>query len=66
MIGEVFALFMELSDQYGTSMLCGVFSSREGAQKAEERIRRRRTYIRVLPLDELDLKEMSRNTGDWW
>ena len=49
----VFLLFEEVSDQYGTSEIAGVFTSEANAKAAQDRIRDRRSWVSPWPLDEL-------------
>lgn len=46
---ELFALFEEVSDQYGTSVLVGIYDSKEMAEA--NRSKKSRCYIRVLELN---------------
>jgi hypothetical protein len=50
---EIFVLFCEVSDQYGTDRIRGVFATDEDARTAERKITDRRTYVRVMCLGQL-------------
>jgi hypothetical protein len=47
----VYLVYVEKSDQYGTSEVAGVYSSRERAEAAETIIRRRRTFVKEFNVD---------------
>lgn len=46
-----FLVYREISDQYGTSEVVGVYSSRLKAEEAAELITTRRTFIRSFKVD---------------
>lgn len=48
---NVHVLFMETSDQYGTSQPAGVYSSVDAAQMARTMIRTSRSYVKAFTLD---------------
>jgi hypothetical protein len=47
---HLYVLFVEVSVQYGTEMPIGAFLSRDEAERASDRIRTRRTFIKPMPL----------------
>jgi hypothetical protein len=49
----LYALYVEVSDKYGTAEFAGVFSTRTLATEAEASIRDRRTFIREIPLNSI-------------
>lgn len=51
---HAYLLYEEVSDQYGTSKVVGVFTTRPQAIGAMETIRDRRTFIQEWPLGQLD------------
>ena len=48
---KVHLLYEEVSDQYGTDRVAAVFSDREKASAAESLLRKRRSFIKPMPLD---------------
>ena len=51
-LNSVYVLFQETSDQYGTSEMVGVYSTKELALLANETITTKRTYIKCVPFDQ--------------
>lgn len=51
MVITLFVLFREISDQYGTTEVVGIFSTPERAQHAESMIKNRRTIIKPMSVD---------------
>jgi hypothetical protein len=48
---HVFCVFIEKSDQTGTSELVGVYSSKRLSDEAQGRIRTRRSFVKEIVLD---------------
>jgi hypothetical protein len=57
--GNVFLLYREISDQYGTTEVVGVYSSLELAQSAGAKERRGRTFVKSMELDAAPAKGRS-------
>lgn len=62
--GKVWLLFREVSDQYGTEELVGVFLDARSAELAEGTITNRRTFVKTAPVGRIFRKEYG-SYGDY-